>query len=519
MKTEVILINPHTKSHRTAEESLALGYLASTLRKDGNSVAIIDGWLRNLQSFDIVDLIANQYNPSVICITCYRSNIDEVSLLISEIKSRLGDIPIVGGGYGPTFHDEDFLESGMDVVVRGEAECIIASMIESLVHGRTLSAIPGLSFKKDDVTVRTDASKSLVVLDDLPYPSRDELLLSMARKNPVHLCTSRGCNGYCSFCSVNSFYANAKKRERWRQRYIKNIVDEIEYLYQKFGARSFKFVDDSFLEPPRDEKWSYDFANEILKRNLRIKFRTQIRSDRLTLPMAKNLKSCGWFATSIGIENFANSSLKRMGKGASCQNNLQALDILNECEILTQVGLIMFDPHTTMEELRENCEILCRYNWVITKGIFTEMFAADGTAFTNKLIKTGKLQTAPNNQNRCYEVKNSLARRAYSILKKWHKSHAQLYDWVVDSVAAPKVMSAFGYKSVHSLCSQLLAVDLEIFRKSVDHIRSMPEKTDREFVELQISSKRHIYSLIKAEIERIYAKEGLCYDGILNPFL
>ena len=44
----------------------------------------------------------------------------------------------------------------------------------------------------------------------------------------------------------------------------------------------------------------------------------------------------------------------------------------------------------TFEELKENYEFLREYDWIITKGIFSEMFAADGTLYTEKLKKKTK---------------------------------------------------------------------------------------------------------------------------------
>ena len=49
-KRTVVLATPAPVSHRTAEENLGLGYLASTLRQGGYEVMLIDGWLAGLSS-------------------------------------------------------------------------------------------------------------------------------------------------------------------------------------------------------------------------------------------------------------------------------------------------------------------------------------------------------------------------------------------------------------------------------------------------------------------------------------
>lgn len=519
MSYKVVLVAPYAVSHRTAEETIALGYLASVLRKSGYVVVIIDGWLRGVGPQEIVSLISESCYPSVICFSCYRSNLEQARLTAMHIKEMFGKLPIVCGGYGPTFYDEDFLEAGFDVAVRGEAEHIISPLIERLTTNRSLGDVHGITFKQDGRIVRTNRLRPIEDLDEIPVPARDELRFSMMRRNPVHICTSRGCNGNCSFCSVFSFSLEASGMSRWRQRSIGSIVDEMKCLYEEFGATHFKIIDDSFIEPPRDERWSYELAEAIRRRNLRIRFRTQVRADRLTRPIVENLKNCGWFATSIGIENFSESALVRMHKKASRQDNLYALELLREYEIFAQIGLIMFDHATTIDELEENCRMLSRHNWIVTKGIFTEMFAAEGTPFTNKLMSEGLLKTIPGNQNYHYDTQDPLAQRVHAMLKKWHKSHAELYDWVIDSISAPKVMTEGGYISVHRICTQLLSMDIDFLNNVLEHVRKNSAEEDMDLTNLEISSKKQFYENIERRIGEIYTREGLAYDGVINPFL
>lgn len=520
MKTniDVVLVNPLSRSNRTAEETLSIGYLASVLRLKRYTVRIIDCWLRKYEANTLVENI-QKINPSVLCISCYRSNLIEVAKIVSLMKSVCPETHLICGGYGPTFYELDFLRIGFDVVVRGEAEHIITDLIRRLIGGMDLSVVPGITFLEDGRVHRIPNKGILMDLDDIPIPSRDETTLSISLGNPVHLSTSRGCNGHCSFCSVFSFILGQPGNTRWRQRSIPNIVDEIQYLCDEFGATHFKIVDDSFLEPPRGEKWSHDFENELTKKNLKIKFRTQIRADRLTDVIATNLSKCGWFATSIGIENFSNSALRRMKKSQTSEQNHQALEILHRNQVYTQVGLILFDPNTTISELEENYEGLCRYPWITTKGIFTEMFAAEGTTFTQKLLKTGLLIKDDKNQNHSYFIKNREARRVYCILKQWHKAHADVYDCVIDPLTAPKVMSDHGYHSVHKLSCIMLARDLLTMRLTLDHVESQSQDSDETFVKILTEESQDLYEQLKRRIDIIYSQEGLKYTGVLNPFL
>lgn len=517
MRYKIALITPSTHSHRTAEETIALGYLSSILRKQNHSVKIIDGWLRGLCSEEIVNHICQNEKPQIIGMSCYYSSLDYAKELTTLLRERIGNIPFICGGYGPTFHDLDFLNAGFTVAVRGEAEHIIIQLVDNLIQGKDLSKVPGISYKKNGIIIRTDRINPVEDLNKLPFPDRDEIIAVKARRNPVHICTSRGCTGHCSFCSIFAFVREVTKVNRWRQRSIQNIIDELRYLYEYFGVTHIKFVDDSFLEPPRDEKWTAEFAGELQRYNIPLRFRTQVRADRLTESIVRNLKEAGWFATSIGIENFSASPLKRMGKSAIVEDNLNALNWLRKYGIYTQIGMILFDYNTAIKEVEENYNSLVSNDWVITKGIFTEMYAANGTYYTQKLNRLGVLGTATL-QNHQYTPRDPLVKRIYRILKAWHKSHSMLYDWVIDSISAPKVLPDEGYAEVYSLCKKVTLCDVKLLGRALKHVKTAA-KGDSDFIFGVINEHSVFYADMQIKINDVYEKYGLVYDGAPNPFL
>lgn len=516
-KAKIVLATPPTISHRTAEETLALEYLAAALRNAGYATVILDAWLRGIDCHETVNLIFENGCPSVICMSCYRSNLNQAGEIIKLAKARSENVLTVCGGYGPTFHDVEFLEAGFDVVVRGEAETVITDLIARILSGDSLSGVPGVSFVKNGKVVRTERGKPVIDLDSIRFPERDEMPFIAQRKNPVHICTSRGCNGNCSFCSVAAFN-HGVIRKRWRGRSISNIVEEIRDIQKRFGTTYFKVVDDSFIEPPRGESWAKDFSDAVKMAGLNIRFRTQVRADRLTGSIVESLASCGWFATSVGVENFSDSALCRMRKPSRSADNLMALELLRKHNVYAQIGLIMFDNMTTVEELSENYQALIKYPWVIIKGVFTEMFASEGTAFTEGLKGAHLLIGGGVNQNYGYAIQDVRARRVYAMLKTWHKSHASLYDQVIDPLTAPKIMSEGGYRETHQLCTNLLVLDVDFFGKTLLHVAENLSD-DAEMTESEIRLATGAYGSIGEKINNVYTREGLTYDGEFNPFL
>lgn len=518
----IVLITPPTISHRTAEETLALGYLATVLRSAKYEARIIDSWVEGLDADAALKEIEALGRPAMVGMSCYRSNLEQASNLLRSLRMRFGsDLPAFCGGYGPTFQPEDFLNEGFDVAVIGEAEHIIVSLVNVLKARDTqsLAAVPGVVFLRDGRVVKTSPAAPMVNLDQVAFPARDTIASVMRQGSFVNLCTSRGCMAACTFCSVFAFALLGHKDLRWRGRSIGSIVDEVAFLYERYGVRHIKFVDDSFVEPPRDALWADRFANELARRGLSIRFRTQVRADRLTEPLVEALGNAGWFATSVGVENASPTALKRMNKDATYADNVRAVELLERHGIYVQMGMILFDPYTTVQELRENLRFLQGTQWPVNKGIFTEMYAAEGSAFTKTLRKRGELSPDSEHQNHAYMVHESHAARVYALLKRWHRSHSRVYDWVIDSISAPKVLPDDGYRAVHALCRQLWSLDVRFFEEVLDHVQETTSTEDDAFIGRQIQNSIGTYGGVEVSISALYSRYGLRYDAAPNPFL
>lgn len=111
-----------------------------------------------------------------------------------------------------------------------------------------------------------------------------------------------------------------------------------------------------------------------------------------------------------------------MGKTASVHQNCYALNTFRDNDIYVQAGQILFDPYTTMAELWENYHYMKHYDWIISKGVFTEMFAATGTPFQNKISKNNMIVSENAKLgNHAYMLQDVQARVVYDAL--WYHSH------------------------------------------------------------------------------------------------
>ena len=307
---KVILCTLAPVSHRTSEENLGIGYLAAYLRDKGYSVKIIDAWLEELSDEKFLEILGDCGKPLLVGFSCYQTNIEKTIEIAKFIKAKL-DIPILCGGFGPTFNPEYFLNNGIDYVIRGEGEEAIVELCDYL-NGSEIKKceIKNLSYRREKDIKHNEIRSLIKNLDDLPFPARDTMNYSIKKKSTIHLMTSRGCQGGCVFCSVIAFFRQAPG-EFWRGRSIENIVDEIENLY-KAGVKHIKIIDDSFIEKERNRKWCKKFADTLESRKIKMTFRASIRADRVEEEILKELKRAGFFSFSCGIENASKTALKSL---------------------------------------------------------------------------------------------------------------------------------------------------------------------------------------------------------------
>jgi anaerobic magnesium-protoporphyrin IX monomethyl ester cyclase len=339
---------------------LGLLYLASMIRRsmgalsdvhvESLSTAVRDErdippWLRDLR-------------PDVVGLSSMTVESDLAARVAAHAREAKADTFVILGGPYATFQPAESLKrTGADVAVRGEAETIVAPLLETFLGGGDLHGVPGVAFLEGDRCFLGPAPPPIAPLDSLPFPAWDlvpiEAYSGMYNMNGlpllmppyVPLITSRGCPYRCSFCH-NLF------GRKFRARTPGNVLDEMELLYDRFGVREFHIVDDIFNF---DEERMEEICRGIIRRGLKvaIAFPNGIRGDIFTRDQLRLLRKAGCYCMCLSLESASPRILKLMRKKLDLKKLDDNARFASSIGIITKCIFMVGYPSETREEMEQ----------------------------------------------------------------------------------------------------------------------------------------------------------------------
>lgn len=334
--------------------------LLAAMVEDLCDVTILDANQSDMTEADFKNAIKEQA-PDVVGITVLMDQYAFAGHKIATLtKSVNKDVCVVMGGVYATMNPEEVIkDNNIDYVVIGEGEYVFRDMVQYFSGNGDLPK-KGLCYRSGGEIINTGHSDFVKDLDKIPLPAYHlidfEKYANSAHRKSVdspevypyaRILTSRGCPIGCVFCQVESIMG-----KKFRVRSAENVLDEIQFLKDRYNIKSFIIDDDNLFI---DKKRSKAFFQGLIDRNLVMPWLpiavAVFMLDEETLIL---MRKSGCTYIDIAIESGSQRVLKEViKKPVKFDYAKEMIKIAQREGIYVAANFVIGFPTETWEEIRE----------------------------------------------------------------------------------------------------------------------------------------------------------------------
>ncbi len=381
-------ITPHVYIEADAGNYPPIGmlYIASYLQKYSDTeVIVLDAYTEKLSHSGVKNFVS-QIKPDIVGIYFSTYYLYDSILVAKNVKEVNKEIITIAGGPHTVFYPKETIQiPEVDYVMVGEAEKSFTEFVNYITKKdfRSIENISNVVTKNNPDKIPNRAR--IENLDELPFPSRELLNYRkycsiLAKKNPITvMVTSRGCPYKCYFCS------NIESGQKVRYRSAKNVVDEIQYVVEKFGIYDFLFFDELFTS---NRHRTMAICDEIIRRGIKVRWHCRSRADVLDEEMVKKMKKAGCRLIQFGIETGSQRLQKVINKNLNLEKVNQVVKMVYDNGIYTYADFMFGLPTETEEETKQTLEFAKSLKLdYVSFGMFHPI---PGSVFYDEGLKEGR---------------------------------------------------------------------------------------------------------------------------------
>ena len=352
---KILLIRPKETDSMVQREAYPAGallLLGTMLQNKGHEVKITHMAAGKLELPELKNILVS-FKPEIVGITMntfQTRSAREVSDLVKETSKTA--LVVTGGPHPSALKTEIFGHfPNIDVVVVGEGEHTFMEIAE----GKDLKDIKGICYAGRENPARGFSAD----LDHIPLPNLDLVDINdFSGSDPVggypsmFIMASRGCPYQCCFCNKSIWGSKVRFRKP------ELIVQEIEWLHNKYGIREIFFQDDTFN---MKREWAEKIFNLIIEKKLNknIVYKTPFRANEKLVDekLLRLAKAAGFWLIFYGVENGNQKMLDSMGKGLTIEEIKRAFKLTHEAGIETIGSFIIGMPGETEETVNDSIKL------------------------------------------------------------------------------------------------------------------------------------------------------------------
>ncbi|MGE5894634.1 MAG: B12-binding domain-containing radical SAM protein [bacterium] len=341
---------------------LYLVYLAGATKSAGYETEIYDAMTKQVGYPEIEEKLRDS-DPDFVAvstITCTEPDAIRVIELAKKIKPSVKTI--LGGVHASFMYEEMFSKSpALDFIIRGEGEVTITELLNAIVTGGDLRRVKGIVYRQGGTLIVNEPRPLIENLDGLPmawelldWRDYKYYILSGSRLGAV--CTSRGCEKECTFCSQQKYWMRT-----WRARSPEDIVREMRTLYDQYGVNVVLFTDDY---PTPDRKRWEKLLDLLIGENIDMKILMETRAADIIRDedILHKYKKAGIIHIYVGTEATDQEKVDYIKKDLSIEESKKALALLRDVGIITETSMILGFPEETEDSIARTLELALEFN-------------------------------------------------------------------------------------------------------------------------------------------------------------
>ncbi len=358
-KTKIAFVTPPLEAgvaHHPLFPPIGLAYMAAVLEQNGFEVRIFDCPVCEI-NHEKLKAELEAFQPTIVGIGSMTPTIDSALKAAQVAKEVSADTKVIMGGPHATFSDKQILadEKSVDLIVRGEGEETILELAKQLPEMQKLGDVKGITFRKDKEIIQALDRPFIQNLDALPRPAYKYVPVKkywIAGRKLLPIMTSRGCPFHCSYCVASEMFGI-----KFRARSSKNVLDELEWLRDEYGAEGIAFQDDTLTF---DKNRAMEICDGIIERKINLPWGCGTRADVVTKEVLAKMSKAHCNETMFGVESGCQrirDSMKKKITTNQCEN---AVRWAKEVGMFVTVSVILGYPGETKETLRETLDFVRR---------------------------------------------------------------------------------------------------------------------------------------------------------------
>jgi len=341
----------------------AFVYLAGSLRKAGYDVEIYDA-MSKYHTYEDIRTHLTESQPDVIATGAITATINDCIDVLKLAKELNPEILSILGNVHPSFCWEEILKEHHDIVdyiVKGEGEEILVALLNCISNSLDPSEIEGLAFWKNGKPAATPDRPLIQDLDSLEtawdlIPWNEYSYRTKPGSTLAVVSSSRGCIQNCSFCSQHLFW-----KQTWRARSPENFVAELEYLHREFRVDVAMISDEI---PTLDRNRWERILDLLIQKKLDLELLMETRVDDIIRDrdILYKYRKAGVVHIYVGVEATSQHTLDRFNKGIKAEESREAIQLINEADIVSETSFVLGMPDETSESIKKTVELAKHYN-------------------------------------------------------------------------------------------------------------------------------------------------------------